>query len=202
LRSTRRRTKQVFFRRHRVPIEERPEESASEEPADDGNDSEKIEVHVHVHRGEDPRKARSKQPARPALTGVLFDWQWYQDLLSSRPRQTASGRWSLVTTCRNCDSPVHPTARCCPRCAAPRPRRILPAVIALIALGAVGALFALGTRILGTSVPEHQPTAPLGEWTQEEPVIVEVPTTPSPFSYTSPPAQSSPPKTTESTPSQ
>ena len=163
-------------------VEGPPEDAAGDDPADEAEESEKIEVHVHLHRGE--RKRRSTRPVRTALTGTLFDWQWYSDRLTKKPRP-ADSRWSLITRCSNCDTIVPPAARRCPRCAAPRSRRrLLPIVMALLGLGSIAVVFGLCARILGGSVPETRAPAPLGEWTGDDYVIVEVPTAPSPFSPT------------------
>jgi hypothetical protein len=180
-----RRGKQVSFRRQRVVVEEPPDESAAAD-ADDARDAEKIEVHVHLHRS--ATKARSTSAARPVLTGVLFDWQWYKDQLSKRPRPLPEGRWSSVKQCEACDAPIPSSANCCPRCGAPRTRRrLLPAAIALVALGSIVAAFALGLHVLGDSVPEHRAPAAFGAWSDDDYVIVEVPPAPpSPFSYTQP----------------
>lgn len=181
-----RRAKQVSFRRHRVVVEEPPEESAGDEAADDAHEAEKIEVHVHVHH--DRKKSRPTSPARPVLTGVLFDWQWYKEQLSKRPSRGAAGRWSRIKRCQACDATVPPKARVCPRCAAPISRqRIIPAAIALMALGSIVAAFALGVHVLGDSMPEHRAPASVGRWSDDDFVIVEVPARPpSPFTYTDP----------------
>jgi hypothetical protein len=187
-----RRAKQVHFRRHRVVVEPPLDESGAIEAEIDESEAEKIEVHVHVHRGE--RKSRSNSPQRPVLTGVLFDWQWYKQQLSKRVPQPARPRWSLVTRCEACNSPLSPTARFCTRCAAPRSRRrFIPPLVAMAALAGVAGLFALGAHLLGPSVPEHKAPEPVGQWTDSDVVIVEVPATPSPFAPTTPaPAASAP----------
>ena len=60
---------------------------------------------------------------------------------------------------------------------------------ALIGLGSLVAVFVLSTHLLGSSVPEHKPSAPLGNWSDSEDfIVVEVPVTPSPFAPTSPAA--------------
>ena len=171
-------------------MEIEPEESARREQDEDAEEAEKIEVHVHLHRGDGSRKHRSKRARPPILTGTLFDWQWYRDRIYRRPPTEKDGRWSLATKCQGCDAPLPSTARRCPRCAAPRARRrFLPAVIAVLGLASIGVVFGLCAHVLGGSVPEHQPAAPLGQWSGEEDlVIVNVPTAPSPFSYTAPPA--------------
>jgi hypothetical protein len=192
LRSARRRAKQSTFRRQRVPVEVPSEEPVSE--ADDEADgSEKIEVHVHVHRGEGSGRSRSKRHVPPVLTGALFDWQWYRDRLTSRPQHMGDGRWSRAIKCESCQSMIPSAVRRCPRCAAPRPRRLLPVALILVGIGSIAAMFALCVHILGTSVPEHVAPAPLGEWSEEDYVIVEVPTAPSPFSATAPPSYKAPP---------
>lgn len=190
LRKAIRRAKQVRFRSERVPLEIDPDESARQEPDDGEAEAEKIEVHVHLHRGDGSKKSRSKRERPPVLTGTLFDWQWYRDRIYRRPKTETDSRWSLATKCQGCDSPLPSTARRCPRCAAPRARRrFLPTVIAVLGLASIGVVFGLCAHILGTSVPEHQPPKPLGQWSGEEDlVIVNVPTGPSPFSYTPPPA--------------
>jgi hypothetical protein len=175
-----RRAKQVSFRRQRVVVEVPPEESAATEARDDEDDDEKIEVHVHVHRPS--KKARSGPPPRPVLTGVLFDWEWYRDHLLNRPRSPAGRRWSLTTRCEVCDAPLRSTARQCPRCAAPRPRRhFLPALVGMLGLGCIAAVFAVCHHVLGDSVPEHQAPAPAGQYSDTDVVIVGVPVGPSPF---------------------
>lgn len=183
LRSVVRRSKRVAFRRQRVPLEILSDESAAEEVAEDPQDSEKIEVHVHVHRGE-----RSKGPVKRRalkLRGKLFDWQWYNEQLSKRPPQhTMPGRWSPGATCSACKALVSAKVRQCPRCGAPRSRRrIPPFVMALLGLAGFGVVLALGLRVLGPSVPEAQAPNPAGRWSDDDIVIVEVPTSsPSPFS--------------------
>lgn len=183
-----RRAKHVRHRHQRVPIEVPPGESGSEALADEANEPEKIEVHVHVHRGESPKRSRSSRPAPPVLTGRLFDWQWYGDRLKGRPPPTSAKRWPLATKCQSCDALVPASARHCPRCAAPQSlRRFFPAVVALAGLGSLVAVFAVCAHLLGGSVPEHQTPKPLGQWTDDDDyVIVEVPTAPSPFSYNAP----------------
>jgi len=175
-----RRAKQVSFRRQRVVVEVPPEESAANDASDDERDEEKIEVHVHVHRG--PKKARTPVPVRPVLTGVLFDWNWYRDQLCKRPRPTAIRRWSRVARCEACETPIPAGADYCPRCAAPRARRrLLPTFLALIGIGCIAVVFGLCAHVLGDSVPEHRAPAPSGQWTDPDVMIVEVPVTPSPF---------------------
>lgn len=184
MRRAARRSKQATFRRQRVVVEV-PEESAETDAPDDAREDEKIEVHVHVHRSS--RKTRSGPPVRPILTGVLFDWQWYRDQLLNRPRLEASRRWPLVTRCEVCDTPLRSTARHCPRCAAPRPRRrFLPALVGMIGIGCIAAVFAVCHHVLGDSVPEHQPPLPAGQWSESDVVIVEVPAAPSPFAASAP----------------
>jgi hypothetical protein len=176
VRSAIRRSKQVRFRRERVVVEVPPEESAATARVDEDDEPEKIEVHVHVHRGDGSKKSRSKRPAPPVLTGALFDWQWYKEILSKRPQQAASGRWSRAVKCANCASHVSSTARYCPRCAAPIARRRFGALVrALLGLGTVALVFGLCAHFLGGSVPESRAPAPLGEWTTDDYVIVEVP---------------------------
>jgi hypothetical protein len=179
-----RRAKQVSFRRQRLVVEVPSEESGAY--AADESDSEKIEVHVHLHQS-DSKRSRSKRPPPPTLTGALFDWQWYRDQLSKRQPPTLRSRWSLSMRCSACDTVIPTTARRCPRCAAPRPRRrILPTALALIGLASIAVVFALCAHVLGGSVPEVRAPQPLGNWTDDDYVIVEVPaTTPaSPFGST------------------
>jgi len=179
-----RRAKQVNFRRQRVVVEVPSEESGAH--AADQDESEKIEVHVHLHQGE-PKRSRSKRPAPPVLTGALFDWQWYKDQLSQRPAPTARSRWSLAMRCSACDTVIPAAASRCPRCAAPRPRRrILPAALAVIGLASIAVVFALCAHVLGGSVPSFRAPEPVGRWSDDDFVIVEVPaTTPaSPFGST------------------
>jgi hypothetical protein len=191
LRSTVRRSKQVRFRRQRVPVEIPPEESAAAGEAD-AHESEKIEVHVHVHRGEGSKRHRSKRAALPVLTGALFDWQWYKDRICARPRPAANRRWSLALRCQACDAIIPPTARCCPRCAGPRPRRrLLPALLAVLGLASVAVVFALCVHALGDSAPAHKPPSPLGQWSDDDFVIVEVPAQPNPFAEKRAPSSSS-----------
>lgn len=181
LRSVVRRSKRVAFRRQRVPVEIASEESAAEEAGDDLPDSEKIEVHVHVHRGEAEKRRPAKRRARQ-----LFDWQWYNDQLSKRPRHATSGSAS----CSACSGPMPSGARACPRCGAPRSRRRLyRMVMALVGLGVFAVVLALGAHMLGGSVPETQAPHPVGHWTDDDIVIVEMPpATPSPFGTTMPPS--------------
>lgn len=173
MRSVVRRSKQVAFRRQRVPVEIPPDESAAEEVADDLPNSEKIEVHVHVHR------EGSKRPAKRAALvqrGKLFEWQWYNDQLSKRPRHTMPGRWSAAASCSACNGLIPASARHCPRCGAPRSRRrLLPIAMALLGLAAFAVVLALSVRILGHSVPEAQAPNPVGRWSDDDVVFVEVP---------------------------
>jgi hypothetical protein len=126
------------------------------------------------------------------LTGALFDSQWYLKRMRERPRETITSRWSLIARCQNCDSLVPSSARRCPRCAAPRSRRILPTILALLGFGSVVAVVLICAHVLGDSVPEHKAPAPLGQWTSDDDyVIVEVPATPSPFSSAAPSASGS-----------
>jgi hypothetical protein len=179
-----RRSKHSHFRRQRVPVEITSEESAAEVTDDDAHDAEKIEVHVHVHRDEARKRSRVTRPP-PALRGKLFDWQWYDDQLSKRPRPTGPARaWSRAATCEACDSMIPSKATHCPRCAAPRSRRrLLPIVMAMMGFGCFAVVLAIGAHVLGGSVPEAQAPAPVGKWSDDDYVIVEVPApAPSPFS--------------------
>jgi len=186
VRSAIRRSKQVRFRRERVVVEVPPEESAAHEQGDTADEPEKIEVHVHVHRGE--RKSRSKRPSPPVLTGALFDWQWYKDRLSKRPPPVAAGRWSRIVTCESCGTSVRTSARHCPRCGVPiARRRFMPFLRALVGLGSVGLIFGLGVHFLGPSVPESRAPTPLGQWSSDDVVIVEVPPSAPPINSMPPP---------------
>ena len=119
---------------------------------------------------------------------MLFDWDWYRERLCKKPR-TVLSRWSFSTVCPACEATVPATAKHCVRCGAPRSRsRFLSKVMAGLGLVCIGALFALGLHVLGDSVSERKPPAPLGQWTDDDVVIVEVPTPPSPFSPTPPSA--------------
>jgi hypothetical protein len=69
---------------------------------------------------------------------------------------------------------------------------LLRIVMALLGAGSIAGVFALCVHVLGGSVPERQAPGPLGQWTGDDYLIVEVPTTTSPFSYTSPPPASAP----------
>jgi hypothetical protein len=185
VRSAIRRSKKVCFRRERVVVEVPPEESAANEPADAEDEPEKIEVHVHLHRGDRSKKTRSKRPVPAVLTGVLFDWQWYKEQLSKRPQQAVAGR---AVKCGGCESLVSSSARYCPRCAAPISRRRLgPIVRALLGLGSVAVVFGLCAYLLGGSVPESRAPAPLGQWSDDEVVIVEVPAPAPPINAMPPP---------------
>jgi len=191
VRSAVRRAKQSLFRRQRVPVEIPPDESAAQDEAEDDRDAEKIEVHVHLHRGEGSR-SRSRRARPPVLTGALFDSQWYMKRIRERPRETVSSRWSLVARCESCDSLVPSSASRCPRCAAPRARRILPTILALLGIGSVVAVVLVCAHVLGDSVPERKAPTPLGQWSDDgEYMIVEVPSSPSPFSGSTSPASGS-----------
>jgi hypothetical protein len=170
-----------------VPVEVETEESVREEGSEDADDSERIEVHVHVHRGEGSKRPRPKRAAPPHLTGVLFDWQWYRERLDRKTCQAADGS-PRARRCQSCDSPVSRLSRRCPRCAAPLGRSRLRALsLALLALGSVGIVFALCAHLLGGSVAEQKPLEPVGQWSDGDYVIVEVPQpAASPFSSTAP----------------
>ena len=58
----------------------------------------------------------------------------------------------------------------------------------LIGLGSLVAFFALCLRVLGDSAPEQKPPEASGRSDDDNYVIVEVPTAPSPFAYTEPSA--------------
>jgi len=172
-----------------------PPETSSAEEAEDAEEAEKIEVHVHVHRGNDSGAAggrRKRRSARPTLTGVLFDWHGHYDRILKRPTQAAPKRWSRFAKCPSCEATVPSVARRCLRCGAPRSARMLSKVFALIGLGSLAAVFALSAHLLGGSAPEQKPPAPLGSWSDaDEYVVVEVPVAPSPFAHT-PPADNGP----------
>src|SRR6187551_4106017 len=88
LRRVARRAKQVSqFRRERVVVEVPAEAATVDETDGAADDVEKIEVHVHLHRGTDLGAAgvRRKRRSRPMLTGVLFDWQGHYDKILTRP---------------------------------------------------------------------------------------------------------------------
>ena len=54
------------------------------------------------------------------------------------------------------------------------------------------AVFALCARLLGDSVPEQKPSERLGQWSDDDNyVIVEVPTAPSPFAGVAAPPEGS-----------
>jgi hypothetical protein len=152
---------------------------------EDTEAAEKIEVHVHLHRDSGPAGARrQKRPApRPVLTGVLFDWQGHYDQILKNPPKEALERWSRGTRCKSCDAFVPSKAHQCPRCAAPRPARFLPKVSALLGLTAIAIVFAVCVHVLGSSVPEQSAPTPVGRWSDEDFIVVEVSPTPSPFSY-------------------
>jgi hypothetical protein len=179
-----RRAKQVRYRHQRVPLDVPTEDSQSEELSEQSDDAEKIAVHVHLHRGEEPKSSRAKHRPRSVLTGQLFDWQWYRDRLTGRPPPAAAKRWGLARNCQSCNASVPSIAGRCPRCAAPQPRRFLAIGGALVGLGVVAAAFILCAHLLGSSVPEGQAPKPLNQWSDDDFMIVEVPATPSPFSYT------------------
>lgn len=192
MRRVARRAKQVSqFRRERVVVEVPAEAATVDETDGAADDVEKIEVHVHLHRGTDSGAAgvQRKRRSRPMLTGVLFDWQGHYDKILTRPSHSAPKRWSRSAKCRSCEAIIPSAARHCPRCAAPRPRRMLAKVFALIGLGSFAAVFALSAHLLGSSVPEHKPPSPLRSWSDNEDIIVvEVPVTPSPFAAEPPTA--------------
>jgi len=144
-----------------------------------------------VHRDDAKRRPAKRRPLE--ARGKLFDWQWYNDQLSKRPRHT-TGRWSAGASCSACGGLIPSSARRCPRCGAPRSRRrLLPVVVALIGLAAFGAVLALGAHMLGGSVPEAQAPRPVGHYTDDDIVIVEMPpATPSPFGTTMQPSNAAP----------
>jgi hypothetical protein len=127
------------------------------------------------------------------LTGVLFDWQGHYDRIVKRPASGNPKPWMGFTKCHGCDATVPSKARRCPRCAGPLSPRILPRLMAVIGLGTIVGVFALCAHLLGGSVPEQKAPAPLGQWSNDDDiVIVEVPAaTASPFSYPAPAANGS-----------
>jgi hypothetical protein len=166
-----------------------PAETSTAHEAEDADDVEKIEVHVHLHRGNDAGSAggrRRRRQSLPRLTGVLFDWQGHYDRILKRPSHPAPKRWSRFRKCSTCDAISPSVARRCLRCGAPRSPRLLTKLFAVIGLGSLAAVFALSAHLLGGSVPEQKPTAPLGNWSapQDEFIVVQVPVTASPFSTT------------------
>src|SRR4051812_35650761 len=83
VRRTARRTRQVSRYRHqRVPldtVQEDSENESSDEAGDEGNDAEKIEVHVHVHRDAEGKNRPKRRAPRTRFKGTLFDWQGHYD---------------------------------------------------------------------------------------------------------------------------
>jgi hypothetical protein len=191
VRGASRRTRRAgVFRHQRVQIDVPSDPPSSEDAeADDEEGVEKIEVHVHLHRGDDSsRRARRKRPlSRPHLTGVLFDWQGHYDqIFVKHLSQQNHKRGFRLTQCKSCGASAPAAAPRCPRCAAPLASRLLPRLFALVGLGTIAGVFALCWHVLGSSVPEHKAPAPLGQWTSDDYVIVEIPATPSPFANAAP----------------
>jgi hypothetical protein len=166
--------------------------TAGDESPEETEDAERIEVHVHLHRDPAARSRQKHPAARPVLTGVLFDWQGHYDQIFKNPPKEILKRWSRRTRCKSCDTIIPTKARQCPRCAAPCPARFLPKISALLGLGAIALVFALCAHLLGGSVPEQKALKPLGQWSDDDFVIVEVSPTPSPFSYTQSAANTGP----------
>jgi hypothetical protein len=163
----------------------------------EGEEQEKIEVHVHVHRGKAgaAKKKKKRRPARPALTGVLFDWQGHYDRVCKGPAPPtdAGSAGATATTptgstrtlpCNACGAKVPRFARKCGVCEAAQPRGIIARVTAALGIASVIGVFALCQHILGESVREHKPSEPLrADFSDDDAYIVEVPATSSPFTY-------------------
>jgi hypothetical protein len=169
------------------------EELPGREP--EGEESEKIEVHVHVHRGKAgaKKKKKKRKPARPALTGTLFDWQGHYDRVCKGPvppsnpgaaGSAASSGSSRSLNCSACGAKVQRFARKCGVCEAPQPRGIVARVSAVLGIASVIGVFALCHHILGDSAREHMAPEPLRkDFTDDDAYVVEVPAGSSPFTY-------------------
>jgi hypothetical protein len=187
------RARRISGRRQRSPVVSTTVDAASDDEASsagddqDDPDLEKIEVHVHVHRGQGNETAarRKRRPPRLSLTGSLSDWQGhyerlYKDVPPAPPQLDPS---PLGSKCHACGGAVGVMARTCPACEAAQPRGLMGKVAVALGLGSFIGIFGLLLHLSGSSVKEHRPPEPLRPWA-EEPWIVEVPVTPSPFAYT------------------
>jgi hypothetical protein len=159
-------------------------ERDSDDSPEDADEPEKIEVHVHVHR--DPGASRRRSRPKPInLTGSLMDWQGHYEKvrksLPETPSKTAGG--SRLGKCHGCGAAVGYVARSCRTCGAPQQRGLVSKVFAAIGLGTVIGVFSICSHILGGSAQEHRSREPLGEWTTEEPYVIQVPVAVSPFNY-------------------
>jgi hypothetical protein len=175
-------------------VRDEEDPGALELDGDEGetDDREKIEVHVHLHRGKAGKagaKKKKRKPPRPVLRGALFDWKGHYDVVCKPPAPPADGsahRRSL--NCSACGAVVPRFARNCRRCDAPQPRGIMARLAIAIGLASVVGVFALCSYLLGDSAREQRTPEPLRkDFTDEEAIVVEVPSPPSPFSYQHPP---------------
>jgi hypothetical protein len=186
VRSAARRAKQISRYRHqRVTIAPDAQSQATDDDLDGG--PEKIEVHVHVHRGAggEPRAKRQKAPPRAELTGMLFDWTGHYDRVCQKPPERKLEGLARLKTCHGCYQPVSVFAERCARCATPRSRRPLKTVIASVALVALAVVFGVFVHVFGAGpIAERTPSlTPLGQWSDDDYYyeVVEVPVAASPF---------------------
>jgi hypothetical protein len=193
VRSAARRTKQISRYRHqRVTIEPDAQSQAANDDSDEG--PEKIEVHVHVHRGAagQPQIRRPKAPPpRAELTGTLFDWKGHYDVVCAAPPEQTLKGLARLKTCHSCYQPVSVFAERCARCSTPRSRR--PVVTAIAASTLVGLAVVLGVflHLFGSgTIAEHVSLSPLRQYSDDDYYyeVVEVPAAPSPFGTSAPAA--------------
>lgn len=169
------------IRRQRVLVASTADDETSSDSLEEPEVPETIEVHVHVHHDAAARK--KGRPKRVNLTGSLMDWQGHYERVCRKPLPPPKAGGTPLGQCHGCQGPVGYLARSCRVCGAPQPR-LVSKVFAAIGLGTVVGVFVICSHVLGGSAQEHRaPHEALGEWTTEEPYIVEVPVVASPFAY-------------------
>lgn len=131
-------------------------------PEGDLEPPEKIEVHVHVHRGATPDAGGNGAPThqrrrRLTLNGALFDWKGHYDqMYRHRPPP------GTALECSACGAEVPRFARSCRRCQTPQSRRGGAAkLIVALGIASVIGVFAVCSVLLNHEpTPESRATAP------------------------------------------